>query len=331
MRSAAPIIAGAILIGAALGFFLRGGCGTNDTPKPAIAEHDEVADENQRLREELRRLEEERAGDLDRLDELTRLLEEAPASAAAAAVTAAPATAGGPATLPPRRLPYTLASVDEADAIYDEAVERTDFEALWKLGAVLLGMGEPGYEKLIALLSRFNQDMENSESARRWMNSEMLAGRFLRDFAAHHEEFLRFSLYVNSRDPQSLPEPLRELRRELQGELGGILLGFHDGGDPEIDAGFLRMYEDVLREEAAAKPHEVRRAVRALAQLRGDAATDLLIEVAARVPIENLADVVLALGFQGNPRAVPALQALRENVDNPKVIEAIDAALNRFR
>jgi HEAT repeat protein len=121
------------------------------------------------------------------------------------------------------------------------------------------------------------------------------------------------------------------MRRELTRELGGIILGFYDGDDPAIHDGFLRIYERRLGKNGSARPHEMRQAVRGLAQVRSEAATDLLLEALDRVPADVVPEVVLALAYQGNVRALPALEALRQTTRDAKLLMVITSAIKALR
>lgn len=226
-----------------------------------------------------------------------------------------------------RDLPYHLGSADEADGIFQDAMARGDLEGLMGLAAALLELGEDGYAKLADLFVPFEEKIREDPAFGELLDKPLLAGQFLRALADNDESLLRFALYLENSDPETLPKPLQEVRRELgRSELRPILLGFYEGGDPDIEKGFLDVFQREL--EAENEGRRMEEAVQGLAQLHSEESTDLLLGLIQRSPSPNvLPGIVMALGIQGNRKAIPALQELRSATEDARAVAAIDAAI----
>ncbi len=229
----------------------------------------------------------------------------------------------------PAELPYHLASADEADAIYRDAFARGDLESLWTLAAVLLSMGEPGYEKLVTLFEQFESTENSNEAIQQWMREPLAIGRFIRAAADHHEAILRFGLHFKDKDPQQLPKVVRSFQKGLlHSEQRNILLGFFDGEDSPIRDGYLDVIErDAEKAIAAGNEDGLNIALRGLAQLRSERTTDILLGLTPRVPEKHIDLLAMALGYQRNPRALVTLKTLRAQATDPRLQQVIDSAI----
>ncbi len=324
--AAAVLIAGAAAGVFAGSFFFR----RDRVPPEVVARIDELIREKGRLLDELASLlgaAEKLQARLDAMEKPAGGTEAPPA--AERGEEAAPRPAALAATSAKPELPYRLASADEADTIYQDAVARGDLEALWTLAAVLLSMGEPGYEKAIALFEQFSKTAEGDEPFRQWMRDPLVIGRFVRAAADHHEDFLRFALHLKDKDPEKLPKPVRSIQKEfLHSEERNILLGFFDGADQGIRDGYLDVIEsDAEKAISAGNEGDLSIALRGLAQLRGERATDILLGLTPRVPEKHLDLLALALGYQGNPRALVTLKTLRARATDSRLQQVIDSAI----
>ena len=334
MQNKLVLLAAALLAGSGAGFLLRGFVEPRESLEGRGSDRERELEG--RLGIQVARSREMEEAYRQQIEDLTRRLGEAEAERVQASASAA---TGQPAVSPPRRwapgVPQ-LASVDEADALFEDSMKRFDLAALWQLGAALLGMGEPGYEKLMELLTRFVEDAGQDDGFRPWLQNEIMMGRFLRAVADNHENLLRFAVYLNAKDPETLPEAARHVKRGLTGEVAPLILGFYHGEDPEIERGFLSMYQRKLDESMLGDPTranlaDARQAIQCLAQLRSDAATDTLVGLVDRIPPSVAPELVSAIAFQGNPRAIPALESLRSATKDEQLAKLIDVALQRLR
>ncbi len=231
--------------------------------------------------------------------------------------------------------PFVLASVDEADAVFHDALARIDLESVLRLGAALLAMRQEGYEKLLALVREMAGAMDEDPHLRTVFQDRRNMGLGMRWCAENADNLLRFGIYLRGRDAQELPAEVGFLREQIDGDAGRILLGFCGGGDAEIEQGLLSIYDAQIRaalpESGRLEGPEAEKAIDGLALLRSEAATEALVELAEHVPPSALGTIAAALVVQGTPRALSALQALRERVDDQKLIEDIDAFVARRR
>jgi hypothetical protein len=293
--------------------------------------------EADRLRAEIARLLAEAERSRERIAELEAALSAREKTESEAAAKAA--AAAGPAGRRGGRSLYQLASLGDADAICDQALDRGDLESLWILGLSLLVMGEEGYDKLLELFAQMTESTESKrvrEAFEAWGDSsEMLAGRFLRDLFDHQEDVLKFMLHLNGRDPESMPQPLRSMRedflREVCRDAGPFVFGFCDADNPEIQDGYASLYENMLEGDLAQDQSRARNVIQSLAQLRGEAATDVLLRLLDRAPPSLAPHVVLALGFQGNRRALPVIEGLLATATEGDLARALSAAIKLLK
>lgn len=104
-----------------------------------------------------------------------------------------------------------------------------------------------------------------------------------------------------------------------------MILGFSGSEAPEIQDGFLEIFRRDLEGDMSSRG--ARSAIRGLAQLQSEGATDMLLGLLPLASDNQLAEVISALGFQGNRRALPVLRALRDQVQDQKIAQALDAAI----
>jgi hypothetical protein len=199
-----------------------------------------------------------------------------------------------------------------------------DLETIWLLGLSLLGLGEEGYAKLMELFARFEEEVEQDELFARHAQGKLPIGRFLRDLIAHDEEVLRFLLYLQEADSESLPRNLQLVQKLAVDDVGGLLLGMYRGDARDIHEGYAALFRRELERGNA------RDAVLGLAQLRSDRATDALLEHLASDKADDPDYVLRAIGYQGNPRAIHALRALRGRIRNPRQLEALEFTIRQL-
>jgi len=325
------VLAGAIGLGGGAGFVL-----SHAFREPALRHAVERMRGLERETDSLRAERDRLSGELRRRDgliaELSALLEKERARQDLSAETSAESQETGKSTSHSResRIP-ALRSAEEADALFDEAIERSDALALMDLGAALLAMGEPGYEKLIALFDRFHGRIEKDEGKDflHWQD-QLYVGPLARAMADSHTDLLRFGLYLHEKAPESLSGEAKKLQKLLtEDDLSSMLYGYYGGGDPEIDGGYTELYRRQLESEPTTH------AIRGLAQIPGDEATDALVACLRRAPRNVLKELVVALAYRGDRRVRPALEELRagslgEELD-PGTAALIDAAVRSMR
>lgn len=223
--------------------------------------------------------------------------------------------------------PYLLSSIEDADRLAAEILAKGDIEALWLLGADLLALGTPGYEKIVELLAELGKDNERFEHiGQLWNRPEMFIGPFLRAVATHDEDLLKFGLFLGSKTAEELPPPLRDMRRELDDELGPILLGFYDGGDPEILDGYTEWYRGQIDAKVAAG-EDVDDEIQGLGQIPTPAAERIILDILPRTEGRAREAAVRALAWRRSEAAVPILQSLLETTQDARLRALLGAAL----
>lgn len=215
-----------------------------------------------------------------------------------------------------------LTAVEEAGPYFDELLAKGDLEGLWLLAADLLRLGEPGYEKVIALAGELDFNSEEGRAIQTlWGAPEMLLGRFLADASDSLEDLLGFGLHLISKNPGELPKDLSKLRKAMLREPGVALLGLYRGSDSELLGRYVEMYRGVLavpkRQEGPVRHPDLKGSIRALGQIPTEASTDLLLDLLEKdgLPSKTREDVVRSLAWQRSDRALPALRGLLRELE----------------
>ena len=313
MRTLAAVVIAALIAAAAMYATLQ------QQPEPPRIDAPDTPDpELERLRsqnETLRR----------RLDQALRQIEELEAREKDREALDSGAIGSSPAA---PRTP-SIASVTEAHREFDRAIERYDYARLWEIALDLLRFGEPGYEKLIDLFERFEDEIDRNEEFEEFTNAmeELYSGPFLSSISERNGEVLGFALFLQESAPDELPTMIEDFKDDFHDYLP-LLLGFQGEADSEL----LLETVDTLRSQLGGELRNrgrTRDAVRALAHIPLEESTEVLIDLVDRAPSGLLDDVVLSLGLQRNPRAVESLERLLETTDKPSLRRQIEWALRQ--
>ncbi|MEM7263403.1 MAG: hypothetical protein AAF488_15545 [Planctomycetota bacterium] len=217
-----------------------------------------------------------------------------------------------------------VVSVDRAKAMAEDLLDRGDLRGLWLLAAHLLAEGEPGYEMLDELFTWFDGAMrERPEMGRLLRHQELVAGRFFHDVVNHNESLLRYGLHLLSKERDELSKPVARFAKEFEDEVGALLLGMYDGDDPEILGGYVDHYRS-LAESGRRLDDEL---INAIAQIPTEQATDLLFDLLDGKGNAASDDVVGALLWQRNPRALNALREFEKTVTDERLQAQVAAAI----
>jgi len=225
-------------------------------------------------------------------------------------------------------VPALLTSIHQADQLARDLLQRGDLRGLCLLAGDLLAMGPEGYEKLIALFPLLeNKELEKQFEAL-WRDEGLALGPMLRVAADHHEDILRFGLYLDGKNKEELPKMLREVHKELLGDkLAPLFLGFYQGDDPEILNGYGDRYRTQVEQSLAQGSRLDDDHLWAMAQIPTEEMTVYLIDLLPRASGNRKADVVRALAIQAGERAIPILRNQLQTATDPNLIKVIEAAL----
>ncbi len=213
-----------------------------------------------------------------------------------------------------------------ASAAAEELLEKGDIEGLWLLAADLLNQGPEGYEKFEELFDWFALQVKDDRSLQDMINNEELVlGRFFRAFADNDEAVLRYGLHLIDSDREQLSPPLQEFQRVLSDGMGAALMGFYRGGDSEIYSGYLSHFQAVA-DSGKAIDDEL---ISAIGNIPTEEATDTLIAMleGTKLRESRVNDVISALAWQGNPRALGALQRYLDQTTNERRRALLDRAI----
>ncbi|MEM7263820.1 MAG: sigma-70 family RNA polymerase sigma factor [Planctomycetota bacterium] len=223
--------------------------------------------------------------------------------------------------------PPSFRSMDEVDRIAKDALEREDLETLWLLAAELIQQGEGGYEKLIEIA----QDVDNPKRTELWESEELLAGPFLSTMTGHLDHVLDFALYLDREREEELPDLLQDFQKEMMHETGVALLGYYHGENVQLLDRFVEKYRDRLAEHGIEGDRYGEDMVRAVGQIRSDAAFGLLEELLDQAEGRNQDIVVRALAWQGHPRALDLLERVRAGGGEDGSREVLEAAIRYLK
>ncbi|MCA8959583.1 MAG: sigma-70 family RNA polymerase sigma factor [Planctomycetes bacterium] len=228
---------------------------------------------------------------------------------------------------PSPRRSISIASLGSAERAAQDAIARNDVEMLWLIAAELIQQGETGFDQIIALAHR----VDSRALRNLWRHEEMLAGPFLRTFTDHLGEVLEFGLYLDRKEDDQLPKLVREFKDEIIHEIGVVMLGYYDGQDPTLLDRYVDKYRQALSGPDLTKVHRARDMLRALSQIRTDAAFETLRELLYRTDGNLNETVVQAIAWQGDERAFPTLEEFRRKLPADANVELLDAALDYLR
>ena len=227
---------------------------------------------------------------------------------------------------------YVIQSIDEADGAIDDLIARGDIQGIWLLAADLLGLGEPGFEKLIEL-SKFRDDKEKAQSIQNlWSREEFFMGTFMRDLAAHSDDVLRFGLYLDDRNPAELPGFIQEIQREFDDDFGPILFGMYGGDDVELLDAHVARYRRIV-EAGTHRGREVKldEIAGIVGHIPTEAALDLLEDIARRAPANRRRDIATAMAWKRDARFLPILEAWKNEPADDRTLRTIEAAIRMLR
>jgi len=240
------------------------------------------------------------------------------------------AAPGEPAHEPAAKAPAAPSPrlLDEAEGRAREFVARGDLEGLWLMALELLALGEPGYEKTIALASLINE--KDAKTWALWQDEAQAKSRLLHALGEHSEEVLKFGLYLEGREAAELPKLLRAIQGQFAAELGATLLGSYAGDDPQILNGYLDLYRKRIAADPGRDDGAATDAVRGLGQIPTEEAAGVLIDLLARTKGRTQEAVIRSLALQRSASALPALRSFQASLNEPpgsRLKDLVEAAV----
>jgi hypothetical protein len=232
--------------------------------------------------------------------------------------------------------PNIIRSLEEADTVARDLVARNDARGMLLLWEDLFAMGEPGFKKLCRLAGVL--DLEGLMQTGPYGHSE-----FRRFLYERSEDLLRLGLFLDSQPSEDIPARVRSVfslndygSSDLQ-----ELLGYYRGDDPEVLQGYTRKFRLRAEQELSDGGNIQEETLTSLTLIRTIESVDALVDLLTRVPekrpvgvvgaLVTQEDIVSALVWQGDPRAVPALYSLRDGTTDFDQRSRIDEAIQRLK
>ena len=224
--------------------------------------------------------------------------------------------------------PQTAASPASAEKHLEASIERQDFEAIWQLAFDLIATGH--YEEVDRLYEKFADAFHGGKlDSPLWKTPDFYSGNLMREYADNEISVLSYLGHLAQL--QQPGELLADLRLELlEGEAAPLLLGFHEGRNPEIVAGWLPYYQDRI-ENWSGTSFRNREIILALGHIPVEESALLLMEVFPWTGSSQRLDVVRALARNGTAPAIETLMTIAKDDPNPVLRRAAAEAIELLR
>ena len=220
--------------------------------------------------------------------------------------------------------PSTGTGVAAAEQVLASHIENQDFEAIWQLAFDLIAAGH--YEAVDRLYEQFADAFNGGTlDSPLWKAPDFYSGNLIREYADNEIAVLSYMGHLAQLDEPG--ELLADLRLELlEGEAAPMLLGFHEGRNPELVAGWLPYYQDRI-ENWSGTSFRNREIILALGHIPVEESALLLMDILSWAGSAQRLDVVRALGRNGTTPAIETLMTISKEDPNPTLRRAATEAL----
>ena len=220
--------------------------------------------------------------------------------------------------------PSTGTGVASAEQVLESHIENQDFESIWQLAFDLIAAGH--YEEVDRLYEQFADAFNGGTlDSPLWKAPDFYTGNLMREYADNEIAVLSYMGHLAQLDEPG--ELLADLRLELlEGETALMLLGFHEGRDPQLVAGWLPYYQDRI-ENWSGTSFRNREIILALGHIPVEESALLLMDILSWAGSAQRLDVVRALGRNGTAPAIDTLMTISREDPNPTLRRAATEAL----
>ncbi|MEE2882227.1 MAG: HEAT repeat domain-containing protein [Planctomycetota bacterium] len=220
--------------------------------------------------------------------------------------------------------PSTGAGPASAEQLLGSHIQKQDFEAIWQLAFDLIAAGH--YEAVDRLYEQFADAFHGgSLDSPLWKAPDFYTGNLMREYADNEIAVLSYMGHLAQLENPG--ELLGDLRLEMfEGEAAPMLLGFHEGRNPELVAQWLPYYQERI-ENWQGTSFRNREIILTLGHIPVEESALLLQDILSWAGSAQRLDVVRALGRNGTAPARDTLMAISRDDPNPTLRRAATEAL----
>lgn len=239
-----------------------------------------------------------------------------------------PDTTSPPAILDTMPRERSGVSTGAADQSLEAAIDQQNFEAIWQLAFDLIAAGH--FEQVDRLYEIFADAFHGGNlDSPLWKAPDFYSGNLMREYADNEIALLEYLAHVAQLNQPG--ELLSDLRIELfEGEAAPMILGFHEGRNPEVVAGWLPYYQNRI-ENWQGTSFRNREIILALGHIPVEESALLLMDILPWAGSSQRLDVVRALARNGTAPAIEALIGISMDDANPVLRRAASEAIKLLR
>ncbi|MGE4619292.1 MAG: HEAT repeat domain-containing protein [Planctomycetota bacterium] len=227
----------------------------------------------------------------------------------------------GPTTSP--RPPSDVGSA-AAKQLLEEAIESQNLEQIWQLAFDLIASGH--YEEVDRLYELFADSFHGGKlDSPLWKAPDFYSGNLMREYADNETALLGYLGHLAQLENPT--ELLADLRLELlEGEAAPMLLGFHEGRNPELLGNWLPYYQMRL-ENWPTNSFRDREIILSLGYIPLEESALMLMDLLPWTGSSQRLDIVRALSRNATSPAIETLRAIALDDPNPVLRKAAEDAL----
>ena len=228
---------------------------------------------------------------------------------------------GSPRTEP---RPGSDVGPENAQGVLERAIEEQDLEAIWQLAFDLIAGGH--FSEVDRLYEQFADAFNGGDlDSPLWKSPDFYSGNLMREYADNEIAVLDYLGHLAQLEAPG--ELLADLRKELfEGEAAPMILGFHEGRDPQLVAGWLPYYRQRIATWSGDSFRD-REIILSLGHIPVAESALMLTELFDWATSSQRLDVVRALGRNGTAPARETLGKIAADDPNPVLRRAASEAL----
>ncbi|HIG04822.1 MAG TPA: HEAT repeat domain-containing protein [Planctomycetes bacterium] len=211
-----------------------------------------------------------------------------------------------------------------AQRVLEQAIEEQDLEAIWQLAFDLIAGGH--FSEVDRLYEQFADAFNGGDlDSPLWKSPDFYSGNLMREYSDNEIAVLGYLGHLAQLEAPG--ELLADLRKELfEGEAATMILGFHEGRDPQLVADWLPYYRQRIANWSGDSFRD-REIILALGHIPVAESALMLTELFDWTISSQRLDVVRALGRNGTAPALDALRNIAADDPNPVLRRAASEAL----
>jgi len=211
-----------------------------------------------------------------------------------------------------------------AQGVLEQAIEEQDLETIWQLAFDLIAGGH--FSEVDRLYEQFADAFNGGDlDSPLWKSPDFYSGNLMREYADNEIAVLDYLGHLAQLETPG--ELLADLRKELfEGEAAPLILGFHEGRDPQLVAGWLPYYRQRIATWSGDSFRD-REIILSLGHIPVAESALMLTELFDWTTSSQRLDVVRALGRNGTAPALDTLRNIAADDPNPVLRRAASEAL----